>query len=152
MKVDYLEKQLLLIGVLAQDSLSRVAALVKEVFTRTHVYGDEEDKISYWQLIFLQSKVNGCSYRGEDLPHMNWQWPRDTRFQKQLSHHLKALEFATQRGGTCAADRLGAQWHGPSHDRDESWDEVYGPFAGSNLVDVSSRNGKGESNDIQYWK
>jgi hypothetical protein len=23
----------------------------------------------------LQSKVNGCSYRGEDLPHMKWQWP-----------------------------------------------------------------------------
>jgi hypothetical protein len=99
MKVDYLEKQLLLIGFLAQDSLSGVAALVKEVFTRTRIYGDEEDKISYWQLIFLQSKVNGCSYRDENLPHMKWQWPRDTWFQEQLSHHLKALEFAAQRGG-----------------------------------------------------
>jgi hypothetical protein len=99
MKVDYLEKQLLLIGFLAQDSLSVVAALVKEVFTRTRVYGDEEDKISYWQLIFLQSKVNGCSYRDENLPHMKWQWPRDTWFQEQLNHHLKALEFAAQRGG-----------------------------------------------------
>ena len=99
MKVDYLEKQLLLIGFLAQDSLSGVAALVKEVFTRTRVYGDEEDKISYWQLIFLQSKANGCSYRAKDLPHMKWQWPRDTWFQEQLSHHLKALEFAAQRGG-----------------------------------------------------
>jgi hypothetical protein len=101
MKVDYLEKQLLLIGFLAQDSLSGVAALVKEVFTRTRVYGDEEDKSSYWQLIFLQSRVNGCSYRDEDLPHMTWQWPRDTWFQEQMSHHLKALEFATQRGGNC---------------------------------------------------
>ena len=97
MKVDYLEKQLLLIGFLA----SGVAALVKDVFTRTRVYGDEEDKISYWQLIFLQSKVNGCSYRDEDLPHMKWQWPRDTWFQEQLSHHLKTLEFATQRGDNC---------------------------------------------------
>ena len=101
MKVDYLEKQLLLIGFLAQDSLSGVAALVKDVFTRTRVYGDEEDKISYWQLIFLQSKVNGCSYRDEDLPHMKWQWPRDTWFQEQLSHQLKTLEFATQRGDNC---------------------------------------------------
>jgi hypothetical protein len=101
MKVDYLEKQLLLIGFLAQDSLSVVAALVKEVFTRTRVYGDEEDKISYWQLIFLQSKVNGCSYRDEDLPHMKWQWPRDTWFQEQLSHQLKTLGFATQRGDNC---------------------------------------------------
>jgi len=57
MKVDYLEKQLLPIGFLMQDSLSGVAALVKEVFTRTRVNGDEEDKISYWQLIFLQSKA-----------------------------------------------------------------------------------------------
>jgi hypothetical protein len=101
MKVDDLEKQLLLIGFLAQDSLSGVAALVKELFTRTRVCGDEEDKISYWQLIFLQSKANGCSYRDEELPHMKWQWPRDTWFQEQLSHHLKALEFPTQREGSC---------------------------------------------------
>jgi hypothetical protein len=32
---------------------------------------------------------------------MKWQWPRDTWFHEQLSHHLKALEFATQRGGSC---------------------------------------------------
>lgn len=31
-----------------KDSLSGVAALVQEVFTRTCVNGDEEDKISYW--------------------------------------------------------------------------------------------------------
>ena len=99
MKFDYLEKQLLPIGFLAQDSLSGVAALVKEVFTGTRVYGDEENKISYWQLIFLQSKANGCSYRSEDLPHMKWQWPRDTWFQEQLSHHLKSSRICdTARG------------------------------------------------------
>ena len=41
------------------------------------------------------------SYRDEDLPHMKWQWPRDTWFQEQLSHHVKALELATQRGRSC---------------------------------------------------
>jgi hypothetical protein len=92
MKVNYLETQLSLIGFLAQDSLSGVAALVKEVFTGTRGYGDDENKLSYWQLIFLQSKANGCSYRGEDLPHMKWQWPTDTWLQEQLSQHLKALE------------------------------------------------------------
>jgi hypothetical protein len=81
--------------------LNGIAALVKEVLTRTRVYGDEEDKIGYWQLIFLQSKANGCSYRDKDLPHMKWQWPRDTWFQEQLSHHLKALEFPTNREGSC---------------------------------------------------
>lgn len=93
MKVDYLEKQLLPMGFLMPDSLSGVAAQVKEVFTRTRVNEDEEDKISYWQSIFSQSKANGC-YRGEDLPHMKWQWPRGTWFQEQLGHHPKALEFA----------------------------------------------------------
>ena len=54
----------------------------------------DENKVSYWQAIFSQSKANGSAYRGEDLPHMKWQWPRDTWFQEQLSHHLKALELA----------------------------------------------------------
>jgi hypothetical protein len=94
MNVDNLKKQLFPIGLLAQDSLSRVAALVKEVFTRTRVYGDQESKLSYWQFIFFQSKANGCCYRGEDLPHTKWQWPRDTWFQGHLSDHLKALECA----------------------------------------------------------
>ena len=94
MKVDNLEKQLLSIGFLAQDSLSGVTALVKDVFTRTRVSGDKEGKLSYWQLIFSQSKTNGCSYRGEDLPHVKWRWPRDTWFQEHLGDHLKALECA----------------------------------------------------------
>jgi hypothetical protein len=93
-KVDFLEKQLLPIGLLAQASLSSVAALVKKVFTRTRVYADQEGKLSYWQFIFFQSKANGCCYRGEDLPHVKWQWPRDTWFQEHLSEHLKALECA----------------------------------------------------------
>jgi hypothetical protein len=97
MKVDFLQKQLLPLGLLAQDSFSEVAALVKEAFTRTRVYGDDEGKLSYWQLIFSQSKTNGCCYRGEDLPHVKWRWPRDTWFQEHLSDHLKALECAVRQ-------------------------------------------------------
>jgi len=97
MKVDFLEKQLLPIGLLAQDSFGGVAALVKEVFTRTRVCEDEEDKTSYWQFIFSQSKANGCAYRGEDLPHVKWRWPRDTWFQEHLSDHFKALECAVRQ-------------------------------------------------------
>ncbi len=33
-------------------------------------------KPSFWQLVFLQSKVNGAAYRGEQLPRQNWDWPR----------------------------------------------------------------------------
>ncbi len=94
MKADFLEKQLFPFGLLTQDSLTEVAALVKEALTRTRVDGVEKDKLSRWQLIFLQSKANGCSYRGESLPHAKWQWPRDTWFQEQLEHRLKALELA----------------------------------------------------------
>jgi hypothetical protein len=41
-------------------------------------------KPSFWQLVFSQSKVNGAAYIGEELPGRNWQWPRDTYFQRRL--------------------------------------------------------------------
>ena len=67
MKINYLEMDLSPIGLLARDSLSGVAELVKGLITRDHV---TEEKLSYWQLVFLQSKANGCSYRGDgSSPH-----------------------------------------------------------------------------------
>jgi hypothetical protein len=66
---------------------------VKALLTRDHV---REDKLSYWQIILLQSKANGCLYRGEDLPQINWEWPKNTWFQERLSQQLKKLEFAAQ--------------------------------------------------------
>ena len=62
-------------------SLSGVAELVKGLITRDHV---DEDKLSYWQLVFFQSKANGCLYHGEDHPQINWEWPKNTWFQEQL--------------------------------------------------------------------
>jgi hypothetical protein len=106
MKVDNLEKQLLPIELLAHDSLSRVKARVKEVFTRARVDGEEEGKLSYWQFVFSQSKTNGCCYRGEDLPHLKWRWPRDTWFQQHLSDHVKAIECATPQARTEGGARL----------------------------------------------
>ncbi len=96
MKVNYFETGLPPIGFLAQDCWSGVAALVKDAFTRTRVHGDKEDKMSYWQFIWLQSKANGCSYHGEDLPQVNWEWPKNTWFQERLSQRLKDLESAAQ--------------------------------------------------------
>ena len=93
MKVDSFAKESSAMGSSDRVSLNGVAALLKEVFTRTRSYGEEEGKISYWQLIFSQSKANGCPYRDDDLPNMKWQWPRDTWFQEKLSHHLKELEL-----------------------------------------------------------
>ncbi|HEX7229669.1 MAG TPA: hypothetical protein VF452_04705 [Candidatus Binatia bacterium] len=44
----------------------------------------DAEKPSYWQLVFLQSKVNGAAYTGEDLPGRNWDWPKDTYLQRRL--------------------------------------------------------------------
>jgi len=93
MKINYLETELSPIGFLARDSLSGVAELMKGLITRDHV---TEEKLSDWQLVFLQSKANGCSYHGEDLPHIKWQWPKNTWFQEQLSHHLGDAELAAR--------------------------------------------------------
>ena len=41
-------------------------------------------KPSLWQLIFLQSKVNGAPYHGEKLSGHLWNWPRNTYFQRRL--------------------------------------------------------------------
>ena len=100
MKVDHLENLSFPVGLLAQDSLSGIAEMVKEVFTRTRVDGAERDKLSYWQLIFLQSKANGCSYRGESLPHAQWRWPRDTWFQEQLGTVSKLSNLPRINRGT----------------------------------------------------
>jgi len=41
-------------------------------------------KPSFWQLIFLQSKVNGAPYIGEWLPGRNWKWPENTYLRRRL--------------------------------------------------------------------
>ena len=46
--------------------------------------GTELEKQSFWQLVFSQSKVNGAIYMGEQLPGCNWDWPKDTYFQRRL--------------------------------------------------------------------
>jgi hypothetical protein len=94
MKTDYLEKESPPIGILAQHSLSFVAELVKDLLTGAL---NQENKMSYWQLIFLQSRANGCFYRFEDFAQVSWQWPKDTWFQERLSQKLRDAEFAVQR-------------------------------------------------------
>jgi hypothetical protein len=36
--------------------------------------------------VFLQSKVNGAAYDGEQLPRRRWKWPKDTYFQHRVLH------------------------------------------------------------------
>lgn len=44
----------------------------------------ELGKPSFWQLVFLQSKLNGARYTGEELPARTWEWPKDTYLQRRL--------------------------------------------------------------------
>jgi hypothetical protein len=39
---------------------------------------------SFWQLVFLNSKVNGATYDGEQLPRRSWNWPKNTYLQQRL--------------------------------------------------------------------
>ena len=100
MKVDCPAKELPWVGFWQQQgSLHTVLSLVKELLTSGPLNKDLNDKVSSWQLIFLQSKANGCLYSGDDLTPKNWEWPRDTWFQERLSQ---------------AAD-------GPSEAQEKSW-------------------------------
>jgi hypothetical protein len=54
------------------------------------------EKPSFWQLVFLQSKVNGAAYRGEQLPRRNWSWPEGTYFQQRL-HRAKWYRVPDKR-------------------------------------------------------
>jgi hypothetical protein len=47
---------------------------------------NDTEKPSFWQLVFLQSKVNGAPYNGEALPGRNWEWPKDTYLQRRLQN------------------------------------------------------------------
>jgi len=47
---------------------------------------DDAESLSFWQLIFLQSKVNGAPYQGEQLRLYSWEWPKDTYLQRRLRY------------------------------------------------------------------
>ncbi|MGH7844041.1 MAG: hypothetical protein ACREQW_02555 [Candidatus Binatia bacterium] len=45
--------------------------------------------MSKWQRIFLQSKINGATYRGDKLPQYKWVWPKGTWLQNRLGQVRK---------------------------------------------------------------
>jgi hypothetical protein len=52
--------------------------------------------MSYWQLIFLQSKVNRGAHDGDRLPRQNWAWPQQTWFQERL-RYIRKTQYVLQR-------------------------------------------------------
>jgi hypothetical protein len=55
---------------------------------KTKTYRLEKD--SPWQRIFLQSKVNGAPYSGDELLSFNWSWPKNLK-PGQPSHFISCL-------------------------------------------------------------
>ena len=43
------------------------------------------EEMTFWQLIFSQSKANGAQYEGDMLPTCAWSWPTDTYLQRRRS-------------------------------------------------------------------
>jgi hypothetical protein len=85
-----------------------IAALVKELLTKAHVQEDQGEKLSHWQLIFVQSTVNGCPPRGEDLPHRKWEWPKNTWLQERRNHLRESSDARPSRRGTIPVRHEGA--------------------------------------------
>ena len=54
---------------------------------------EPKSKISYWQLIVLQSRANGGFYQFEKLPQVKWQWPTGTWFQARLVKNTQMPSF-----------------------------------------------------------
>ena len=46
---------------------------------------NSRNQMSYWQLIFSQSKVNGAPYHDDELPVYKWSWPTDTYLRRRRS-------------------------------------------------------------------
>jgi hypothetical protein len=65
-------------------TLERLIIKEKEEDGKMKAMDTAVDKPSYWQRVFLQSKVNGAAYTGEELPGRNWNWPKDTYLQRRL--------------------------------------------------------------------
>jgi hypothetical protein len=59
--------------------------------------------MTLWQLVFIQSKVNGGVYDGDRLATQNWKWPNDTGFQTRL-HELRRsiLKYSKQSEQPCS--------------------------------------------------
>jgi len=46
-----------------------------------------------WESIFVQSPVNEGHYDEDELPHLNWNWPKETWFQTRFNQ-MRARQLA----------------------------------------------------------
>jgi hypothetical protein len=56
--------------------------------------------VNAWESIFMQSPVNNGYYDEDELPQLNWTWPKETWFQDRLDYireHQPALNSKSSR-------------------------------------------------------
>ena len=68
-----------------------------------------QHKLTYWQRVFLQSKVNGASYNGESLPGQVWCWPKNTYLQSRLQNQQELGESIS----ACETEGCNRSWKQP---------------------------------------
>ncbi len=112
MKIAYLERAWISGGFLEQSSASGIAALFRNLLLRGSTHHGKPHELSEWQLIFLQSKVNGCIYHGDELPPTQWNWPSNTWLQIRLNH-LK--QFDPGLPAHISGNRYYPRYSGPSN-------------------------------------
>lgn len=59
---------------------------------------NSRNRLSYWQLIFCKSKVNGAPHKDDDLPVSNWDWPTDTYLSSRRSRNEPRVGAGECRG------------------------------------------------------
>ena len=65
------------------------------------------NRLSYWQLIFSKSKVNGAPYNDERLAVSHWEWPTATYLRGKRSQN-ESLSAAGERQGAASKGSTGA--------------------------------------------
>ena len=45
---------------------------------------DVLEELTFWQLVFSHSRVNGAPYNGDQVEGSSWNWPEDTYLQRRL--------------------------------------------------------------------
>lgn len=70
---------------------------------------NSRNRLSYWQLIFCKSKVNGAPHKDDDLPVSNWDWPTDTYLSSRRSRNeplVGVLQASAVQELACSAQLL----------------------------------------------
>jgi hypothetical protein len=62
--------------------------------------------MSRWQVIFVESRAKDCDYDEDQLPSLNWDWPKETWLQERLRHLRKTQRRTLAKKDRTSVERL----------------------------------------------